>query len=598
MDPISAAGIGLSVSALVLQVFVGCVKGEQPFCWTYVNIGECDRKKDYQLFVEADGMPAAYQHFRTRLQIEQTRLLNWGEKLGLLEELLDRPSQILQLNRNLILDILLEVQASFRSCIKVTSKFDVHVQSQEVPAGPAVNRVKTSFLERTLARLQSPAKLSARLKWAMIKQDHFEKLIEQLIDFNDRIEGFLDQHALEDLRSMQQKSNLILLQLTAQIGQLQILAGALKLSGKPEVNARPALSRSSTLESSADTDQTLLASLASFKALQLSAEIATGAAETILVSRDELNIDSVSISGSRILTTFHDKPVWVEWRDSIGYPRSQTGLDLIIQDRVAKLAALLSSSLKPAAFRAPKRLGYFRDEDGDDEPRYGLIYEAPNSSVAVLSAMTSLRDLLSSAPLPSLNKRVALACTLSESLLYLHAVNWLHKGVRSESVLFFPQGESASADEALLSAIVLSGFDCARPDLLDELTLRNSSNIQHDMYRHPSLLQHSSGSGIRFQKSHDIYSLGVVLAEIALWSPIEHIAKIPLGTKAARSRILGIRETLLTSTIRDSLCERIGQNYTHAVSACLKGGEAVGLMAGADEGQPQTGARIQQVFFE
>lgn len=29
MDPISAAGIGLSVSALVLQVFVGCVRGEK-----------------------------------------------------------------------------------------------------------------------------------------------------------------------------------------------------------------------------------------------------------------------------------------------------------------------------------------------------------------------------------------------------------------------------------------------------------------------------------------------------------------------------------------------------------------------------------------
>lgn len=27
MDPISAAGIGLSVASLVLQVFAGCIKG-------------------------------------------------------------------------------------------------------------------------------------------------------------------------------------------------------------------------------------------------------------------------------------------------------------------------------------------------------------------------------------------------------------------------------------------------------------------------------------------------------------------------------------------------------------------------------------------
>ena len=541
-------------------------------------------------------MPAAYQHFRTRLQIEQTRLLNWGEKLGLVEELLDNPSQILQLNRNLTIDILLEIQAAFRSCVKVTSKYDVHVQSQDGLTDSAVNRAKPSFLERTLARLESPAKLSARLKWAMIKQDQFEKLIEQLIDLNDRIEGFLDRHTLEDLRLMQQKSNLMLLQLTAQVSQLQTLAGALQLSGDHGVDVR--LSRSSTQEESADADQTLLASLASFKALQLSAEIAADAATIMLLSRADLKLDSVPTSGSRILTTFYDKPVWVEWRDPIGYPRPRTELDLIIQDRVAKLAALLGSSIKPPAFRAPKCLGYFRDEEGDDEPRYGLVYEPPHSSLVALSSMKSLKDLLLSIPPPSLNKRIALACTLSESLLYLHAVNWLHKGVRSESVLFFPQGQSGPTDGALLSALVLSGFDCARPDLPEELTLRKPSNIYHDMYRHPSLLQHISGPGPRFQKSHDIYSLGVVLTEIALWLPIENIARIPLGTNAARSRVQGIRETLLTSAIKDSLCERIGENYTYAVSACLKGGEAVGVEPGADEGQPETGARMQKVFFE
>lgn len=543
-------------------------------------------------------MPAAYQHFRTRLQIEQTRLLNWGEKLGLVEELLDHPSQTLQLNRNLIIDILLEIQASFKSCVKVTSKYDRHVRAQEISTIPIVNGAKNSFLERTLARFDSPAKLSARLQWALIKQDQFEKLIEQLIELNDRIEGFLDRNTLEDLRLMQQKSNLMLLQLTAQISQLQILAGALQLPGKSGVNVRPGLSRSFTLEGSAnaDADQALLASLASFKALELSSEIATDAAEMMLVSREDLSITSVPISGSRILTTFHNQPVWVEWRDSIGYSRPQTELDMIIQDRVAKLAALLGSSMKPSAFRAPKCLGYFRDEKGDDEPRYGLIYEPPNPSVTDLRTMTSLRDLLDSTPPPSLNKRVALACVLSESLLYLHAVNWLHKGVRSESVLFFPEGKNGSTDGALLSDLVLAGFDCARPDLLEELTIRNPSNVQQDMYRHPSLLQHNSGT--TYQKSYDIYSLGIVLTEIALWSPVENIAKIPLGTKAARSRVLGIRETLLSSTIEASLCERVGENYTHAVLACLKGGEAVGVMAGADEGQPGTGARMQQVFFE
>ena len=35
MDPISAAGIGLSITSLCLQVFAGCIKG-----WQTYKVGE------------------------------------------------------------------------------------------------------------------------------------------------------------------------------------------------------------------------------------------------------------------------------------------------------------------------------------------------------------------------------------------------------------------------------------------------------------------------------------------------------------------------------------------------------------------------------
>lgn len=69
-------------------------------------------------------MPTRYQHLRVRLRIEQTRLLNWGERVGLVEDLLATPSKVLQLRRNLFLDLLLEMQALFKECADVVQPFE------------------------------------------------------------------------------------------------------------------------------------------------------------------------------------------------------------------------------------------------------------------------------------------------------------------------------------------------------------------------------------------------------------------------------------------------------------------------------------------
>jgi hypothetical protein len=75
------------------------------------------------MFVETVDMPKNFEHLRTRLKIEQARLLNWGENIGLVEELLEHPSQTLKLNQNLILDILVQIQAAFKAGVKIESKF-------------------------------------------------------------------------------------------------------------------------------------------------------------------------------------------------------------------------------------------------------------------------------------------------------------------------------------------------------------------------------------------------------------------------------------------------------------------------------------------
>jgi len=55
-------------------------------------------------------MPLEYEFLRTRLRIEQSRFEILGDKIGLAEDLLEGPSRTLKLNRNLILDVLFEIQ--------------------------------------------------------------------------------------------------------------------------------------------------------------------------------------------------------------------------------------------------------------------------------------------------------------------------------------------------------------------------------------------------------------------------------------------------------------------------------------------------------
>ena len=112
MDPISAAGIGLSVVSLALQVFAGCVK--------------C-----YEMYIRIDGMPDSLAHLRIALSLEQARFLSWGEKMGLVEELLDKPSIALQLHKGLILDTLFQIQKLFRGCLDIQSDFEETLTVEE-----------------------------------------------------------------------------------------------------------------------------------------------------------------------------------------------------------------------------------------------------------------------------------------------------------------------------------------------------------------------------------------------------------------------------------------------------------------------------------
>jgi hypothetical protein len=580
MDPFTAAGLGLSVASLVLQLFAGCIKG-------------------YQIFIDAAGMPVNFEHLRVRMRIEQVWLLNWGEKVGILEEMLEQPSVTLQLHRNLVIDILLETQLLFKGCLKIEAIFDnlvplKDVQSSNATAqnsGHRLERCTNKSLTKTLKALEKTTEVPKRLQWATVKQDRFENLVEKLISYNNSIVSLLDRTTIQQLYELQVQSQLVMLQLSSKIDDLKQLALAMQVQTHSETRMSYGLqvestSRTSNMAADQLHDNVSFARLASFKAQQMSLELRSSTENAGPIDRKLINLAGTNTT--RVQAFYKKEHVWVEWKEyNSTYPLPSW--NQIIEDRVKKLAALLGLEDKPKEFRAPRCLGYFHDQD-EDTTRYGLIYSRPDGS-STATEPQSLFDLIREGEKPSLTQRVVLANTIARSLMYLHSVNWLHKGLRSDNIVFFaPPGRTPN-----YSIPNLSGFDYARPDLPEELTEKPSENFEHDIYRHPHALD---GSGTRSKKSWDIYSLGIVLVEIAYWRTIGDIVDVHVNQNHARSKLREVKSLLLQEQFLIKIGVEAGERYKDVVRRCIAGGADLGIREGADESEPDVGADMQQVFSQ
>lgn len=548
--------------------------------------------------MDVANVPENYHHLRTRYRLEQSRLIHWGDSVGLVEELLDRPSQVLRLNRNLIVDILCEMHALLMSCTETQERFDPLIGTRRtVPAvTAAIQAPKASTraaIRGGVASLwRGSTQVVARVDWVMIRKDRFEDTLKRLIGYNDRMESFLDRHALHELQAAQGQSNLMLLQITEQVGELRSLVSALGLT-----RSRHGSLPTPEVHDVADmaVDAANFSALVSFKADHIEIDSAKVVDEHVLLSKADVSF--LEFESQRQMVKYIDKYGWIEWRESIEGLAADSAVNEIVETRVKKLAKLLASSEKPQSFRAPDCLGCIRD-DQEDGPRFGLLYDATGYAVEGSRDLLTLRQMIVSRPAPSLTKRLTLAKKLAESLFYLHAVNWLHKGFRSESIVFFPAQTGAvksGSSHPDISEPIVSGFDFSRPDVAGEVTLREQSTIDHDLYRHPELLEYPRP---RSRKDHDIYSLGLVLTEIALWSPIESIVAVERRQRFVpeiRKRILNADQV-----IHNKLLDRVGEKYAAAVRACVGGREEMDIsFVGADKAsEAQSNALLQEAYFQ
>lgn len=233
----------------------------------------------------------------------------------------------------------------------------------------------------------------------------------------------------------------------------------------------------------------------------------------------------------------------------------------------------------------------------EDSSRFGVVFKSLSPSAGTddhFSTPITLLQLLSdgTANKPSLTIRVRIAHMVANSIWYLHATNWLHKGLRSENIVF-ERGSDVRNEKPFLC-----GFDYSRPANIGEETERPLETLLHDMYRHPKVqfdVPREGRSG--FNKLHDIYSLGVVLYEIAIWKPIVKVILGDDGASPIKASLAKSVQSCLLAAEKIALLEgEAGDAVASAVRVCLDGS----LMNPRDDSMsgPDSNARLQLEFGE
>jgi hypothetical protein len=266
----------------------------------------------------------------------------------------------------------------------------------------------------------------------------------------------------------------------------------------------------------------------------------------------------------------HTQDVMVEWRCS------EPGIEKFVFERdVIQLANLLTSLINHPDAHLPRCLGYIKDEKFHLGFRYGLVLSIPMPihPPATPQSRISLYDEIGRKkyPYPDLSIRFRLASDLATSIFHLMSSCWLHKGIRSSNIhlLKAPDSKSTLQD----ASFVLVGFEFSRLDEPGQVSRNAKDTAALDLYRHPNAVS-SKWKTEEYKKKgyikqYDIYSLGVVLAEIGLW-----LTTTVLSEKAKNYGFGNERfAEFLKERVRSEIPGMMGGKFRAVVDWCLSGME-------------------------
>jgi hypothetical protein len=544
-------------------------------------------------------MPESYHYLRVRLQIEQQRFLNFGLESGILyaDGVI---CAALQVNRSLLLAVLAEIKAVFESYATANGKYEEtlpqdvidwadHTEPQDLLAllcpppeprsqNPTEHEEKRrlNFLKHARAagkkvtqtgrNLRTIIVEPKRLVWTAVDQDSFQCLISRLEHLNSFLIALLDSSQARRLQEVMTTTYLEVLQIRNDIESLTGLMKALCPAADNPWNLEPSavpvdsspLSQAIAHETEAQESkkdylkQLVEVKLQHTRMTQLAGEpsIPSGSSNFIgtLLESDEVRFADQDLEWNatqkRVQATYRGRSVWVEWK-KVPYSGGSAASSKHTEYRIGLLAGLLCR-VKPVGFRALPCLGYIKDIDDDDGTRFGIVFDKPTSAGPETRPFT-LRDFYEQRSKPSLSARILMCAVLARCVHSFHAVNWLHKGLQSNDIIFF----ASKINRQDLGQPFVSGFEMSRPSTADEMTEKPTFDPFADIYRHP-LAQSGQMDG-NYRKSYDMYSLGIILIEIAFWRRIESVVGIENLAKSKPSALREVQSWLLGRPLSQSV---------------------------------------------
>lgn len=400
------------------------------------------------------------------------------------------------------------------------------------------------------------AKQPGRIRWVVKDKDALEAEVTRLKQLTDYLHETLGDHQMSILIEQTKETCMAMLQMTRSMTEMKELVKAVEIAtsrSRIESEIRPWMPLGDTVfgqtapEKWSDSGatisghpQTLFAQLTRFRYNVARLEAKTP--DNVIKPTDYSGLNGLKLKGKqlenltlhhtraigdyRVPATYMGRAAWVEWKtyhsvrheDAPG--KFHYGPGTLVTANLERLVAILHMNDRPTQFHVPLCAGYYDDEESQ---RFGLIYRMPDAAPQADEATTLsqlLRQQWDKAP-PALQSRISLAKELATSLYFLHAVNWLHKGLRNESILVLMRDGIPD-----YSKPYISGFEYSRPD---EKELTSTENAEAwAVYVHPHYLGADKPG---YRKTYDMYSMGIILLEIAYWKPAEQILGFRQPTK-------------------------------------------------------------------
>ena len=231
--------------------------------------------------------------------------------------------------------------------------------------------------------------------------------------------------------------------------------------------------------------------------------------------------------------------------------------------RINQLANLLKSSGKNSVGTL-ECLGFVNQPAAK---QYTFIFDFPKDSDFCWPI--SLNSVIQEHPIWSLTARFDIASSIAKEIGGFHADGWVHKSLRSHSVIFFDKADSHI--NTIRKRPYLAGFEYSRPEDGSTTGIRDDDR-DRNLYRHPAL---QAVAGDSFTKAHDLYSLGVVLLEIAVWGTASKIyERAPARPENPSGHATRIDPKFMhqqyVKVAKAKIPYLMGEPYLNAVLACLE----------------------------